>query len=163
MIFSSAAPDAISATHVPAPAATAQRLRILLVDDDPVLIKSLEDILSSDGHEVTMANAGQSGIDLFTAAHRGAVPFSVVITDLGMPHVDGRRVASAVKACSPATPVILLTGWGHRLLAENDIPPHVDRVLSKPPRLSDLRVALLQLTEEGAGLAKSRPLSKVPA
>ncbi|HEY6881582.1 MAG TPA: ATP-binding protein [Polyangiales bacterium] len=163
MIFASAASDAIPAMHASAPGRPAQRLRILLVDDDPVLIKSLEDILGSDGHEVTMANAGQSGIDLFTAAHRGAAPFSVVITDLGMPHVDGRRVASAVKACSPATPVILLTGWGHRLLAENDIPPHVDRVLSKPPRLSDLRVALLQLTEESAGLAQSRPLSRVPA
>jgi CheY-like chemotaxis protein len=35
----------------------------------------------------------------------------MVLTDLGMPYVDGRRVASAVKADSPSTPVILLTGW----------------------------------------------------
>jgi CheY-like chemotaxis protein/anti-sigma regulatory factor (Ser/Thr protein kinase) len=163
MIFPSAAADATPAMHVPALARPAQRLRILLVDDDPVLIKSLEDILSDDGHEVTIAGGGQSGIDAFTAAHRAGAPFSLVITDLGMPHVDGRRVASSVKACSSATPVILLTGWGHRLLAENDVPPHVDRILSKPPRLSDLRVALLQLTEERAGPAQSRPLSRVPA
>ena len=163
MIFPSAAPDAIPAMHVSAPSRSAQRLRILLVDDDPVLIKSLDDILSGDGHEVTIANGGQSGIDTFTSAHRAGTPYSLVVTDLGMPHVDGRRVASAVKACSPTTPVILLTGWGHRLLAENDIPPHVDRILSKPPRLSDLRVALLQLTEGRADAAQSRPLSKVPA
>ena len=163
MIFPSAAADAIPTVHVPAAALPAQRLRILLVDDDPVLIKSLEDILSGDGHEVTIANGGQSGIDVFTSAHRAGAPFSLVITDLGMPHVDGRRVAAAVKACAPATPVILLTGWGHRLLAENDMPPHVNRILSKPPRLSDLRVALLQLTEEREGVTQPRPLSQVPA
>jgi CheY-like chemotaxis protein len=70
-----------------------------------------------------------------------------VITDLGMPHVDGRRVAAAVKAVSATTPVIMLTGWGQRLVAENDIPPHVNRVLSKPPRLVELRTALFELTQ----------------
>jgi hypothetical protein len=47
---------------------------------------------------------------------------------------------------SPSTPVILLTGWGQRLVAEGDIPPHVDRILNKPPRLREIRVALAQLT-----------------
>jgi hypothetical protein len=42
--------------------------------------------------------------------------------------------------------VILLTGWGKRLLAENDIPPHVDRVLSKPPRVPEVRAVLAELT-----------------
>jgi FixJ family two-component response regulator len=65
-----------------------------------------------------------------------------VITDLGMPRVDGRKVARFVKSASDSTPVILLTGWGHRLMAEEDIPQHVDRVLSKPPKLRDLREAL---------------------
>jgi CheY-like chemotaxis protein len=68
-----------------------------------------------------------------------------VITDLGMPYVDGRKVASAVKSSSPATPVILLTGWGQRLIAEGDAPTHVDRVLSKPPKLREVRAALAQL------------------
>ncbi|MDB6091043.1 MAG: two-component hybrid sensor and regulator, partial [Gammaproteobacteria bacterium] len=62
---------------------------------------------------------------------------------------DGRKVAAAVKAAAPDTPVVLLTGWGRRLLAENDIPPYVDRVLSKPPRLIDLRAALADLTGTG--------------
>ena len=62
-----------------------------------------------------------------------------------MPYVDGRKVASAVKAISPSTPVIMLTGWGQRLVAEGDIPPHVDRVLNKPPKLRELRTALTEL------------------
>jgi len=125
-----------------------RRLRILLVDDDPLLIKSLEDILQADGHEVTVTNGGQAGIDTFAASVKAGNPFALVITDLGMPHVDGRRVAAAIKAASSTTPVILLTGWGQRLVAENDIPPHVNRVLNKPPRLNELRHALAELTTE---------------
>lgn len=124
----------------------ARRLSILLVDDDPLLIKSLRDILEGDGHLITAADGGQRGIDEFTAAHRRGAPFALVITDLGMPYVDGRKVAASVRAVSPSTPVILLTGWGRRLLAENDIPPHVNRVLGKPPKLIELRAALAELT-----------------
>jgi hypothetical protein len=36
----------------------------------------------------------------------------------------------------------MLTGWGQRLIANGDIPAHVDRVLSKPPKLRDLRETL---------------------
>ena len=88
---------------------------------------------------------GAFGIEAFLAAQQRGNPFSLVITDLGMPYVDGRKVAAAVKAAAPSVGVIMLTGWGRRLLAENDIPPFVDRVLSKPPKLADLRVALAEL------------------
>jgi signal transduction histidine kinase/ActR/RegA family two-component response regulator len=123
----------------------AQRLRILLVDDDPMLTHSLQDVLGQDGHEITVADGGQKGIDTFRAALAQGRPFTLVITDLGMPYVDGRTVAASVKASAARTPVILLTGWGRRLLADQEIPPHVDRVLSKPPRLAELRAAFAEL------------------
>jgi signal transduction histidine kinase/ActR/RegA family two-component response regulator len=163
LIFPAAANDHTATVHLPASRLVVSRLNILLVDDDPVLIKSLEDILTGDGHQVTAAYGGQVGIDAFGAALRDGAPFSLVITDLGMPHVDGRRVAAAVKALSQTTPVILLTGWGHRLLAENDIPPHVDRVLNKPPRLSDLRGALAELTEARSSATLAQIAGKVTA
>jgi CheY-like chemotaxis protein/anti-sigma regulatory factor (Ser/Thr protein kinase) len=138
------APAAAVPQPTGAPAPT-RSLSVLLVDDDPLLLQSLRDILEGDGHVVTTADGGQKGIDTFTAALHGDAAFDVVITDLGMPHVDGRKVAAAVGAAAPDTPVILLTGWGKRLLAEEDIPPHVDRVLSKPPKLLDIRRALAAL------------------
>jgi PAS domain S-box-containing protein len=116
--------------------------RILIVDDDPLLLRSLRDALESDGHEVVAANGGQAGINAFVESHADGRPFPVVITDLGMPNVDGRKVASTIKAAVPGTLVLMLTGWGRRLVAEGDIPPGVDEVLSKPPRLIDLRNAL---------------------
>ena len=145
LIFAAADALTLEATRNVRVLQPGQRLRILLVDDDPLLIKSLRDILEQDGHAVTAADGGQKGIDTFTAALTGGTPFSVVITDLGMPYVDGRKVAASIKAASARTPVILLTGWGKRLLAENDIPPHVDRVLSKPPRMVEVRAALVEL------------------
>ena len=125
---------------------TPGRLRILIVDDDPMMLKSLCDTLELDGHVVVSTNGGQAGIDAFHAASAPAAAFDIVITDLGMPYVDGRQVASAVKTSAPTMPLILLTGWGQRLVADGDTPPHVDRVLSKPPKLRELRSALAELT-----------------
>ena len=121
------------------------RLRLLVVDDDPLLTKSLRDTLEAEGHAVVTASGGQEGIDTFTASETSGDRFAAVITDLGMPYVDGRKVATAIKAVSPSKPVIMLTGWGQRLVAEGDIPPNVDRVLNKPPKLRELRIALAEL------------------
>jgi signal transduction histidine kinase/CheY-like chemotaxis protein len=143
--------------HPVAPDAMPPRLRILSVDDDPLLIKSLRDALEADGHAVVTANGGQEGIDAFRAAQERDERFAVVITDLGMPYVDGRKVASTIKNDSPSTPVILLTGWGQRLVAEGDIPPHVDRVLNKPPKLRELRAALAELAGSAASAGPKVP------
>jgi CheY-like chemotaxis protein/anti-sigma regulatory factor (Ser/Thr protein kinase) len=123
------------------------RLRILVVDDDPQVLKSLREVLEGDGHIVTTATGGQEGIDAFQDA-QGSAQFAIVITDLGMPRVDGRRVAGAVKGTRPSTGVILLTGWGQRLATEGDVPAHVDRVLTKPPNLRELRAALAGFSAE---------------
>lgn len=122
-----------------------RRLRLLLIDDDPIVIKALSDLLNDDGHELTTANGGQAGIDAFRASLATSSRIDVVITDLGMPQVDGRRVAEAVKTASPTTPVLMLTGWGKRLNEDDQLPVHVDMVLSKPPKIHEIRAALHQL------------------
>ena len=81
-----------------APDVRPSSLHLLVVDDDPLLMKALQDALESQGHTVVTASGGQQAIDLFfQASMDGQEPFAAVITDLGMPHIDGRRVASAVK------------------------------------------------------------------
>jgi CheY-like chemotaxis protein len=68
-----------------------------------------------------------------------------VITDLGMPYVDGNQVARAVKELFPSTPVVMLTGWGRRMLDGDDAPAHVDFMLPKPLEIDDLRTIFAQL------------------
>lgn len=126
------------------------RLRLLLVDDDPILLRSLRDALESDGHIVSAANGGAEGIALFQQSIESEFRYDVVVTDLGMPRVDGRMVAAAVKANSSVTPVILLTGWGQRLVADDDVPSNVDQLVSKPPKLPVLRKALKEVVMRSA-------------
>jgi PAS domain S-box-containing protein len=120
-------------------------LRLLLVDDDPLLLRSLRDALELDEHEVVTAEGGQAGIDAFSHDINAGGHFDVVITDLGMPYVDGRKVATRIRQISPDVPIIMLTGWGHRLIATDDTPEHVSRVLSKPPKMAELRGVLAEL------------------
>lgn len=126
------------------PAQPGRRLRIPRVDDDPLLMQSLPDTLKEDGHPITCTNGGQARIDAFLAAHARQEPFDVVVTHFGMPYVDGRKVAAAIKAVA-ATPIIMLTGWGQRLIAIRDKPAHVGKALSKPPRIAELRTSFLEL------------------
>lgn len=122
-------------------------LRILFIDDDELMRESLMDTLESDGHQVQVAKEGQAGMDAFHAAKERGEIFNVVITDLGMPYMDGREVARMVKRESPGTPVILLTGWGTRINEEGETPAHVDRVLNKPPKINELRRAIIEVVE----------------
>ena len=146
LIFPAAATRQVEGTGSFAALPPQQPLRILVVDDDPIILRSMQSTLEQDGHTVILAAGGREGIEEFRAAHARGESFSAVITDLGMPHVDGRSVAAAVKSLRPEVPVVLLTGWGTRLQAENYKPANVDRVLSKPPKLATLRVALSELT-----------------
>lgn len=133
--------------NVPVPLRVPRPLRILIIDDDPTLLSALCNILELDGHHVTQVDGGQAGIDCFIAAQAGQANFELVITDLGMPYVDGRKVAEAIRQHASEVPIILLTGWGQRIIPEtNDELVNVNQVLSKPPKLSELRMAILNWT-----------------
>ena len=120
-------------------------LDILIIDDDPIILSTLRETLGRDGHRIVVASGGQAGIDLARSAVARQQPFDVVLTDLGMPYVDGRRVAGAMKELDAALPVIMMTGWGQRLVDDGETPPCVDVVLAKPPKLHALRAAIAQV------------------
>jgi len=147
MTFPPAVPNAKSPAVAPMQKIPKQT-RILLIDDDPLLLASLRDVLVDEGHQVETADGGRAGVDAFLESQREGNPFPVVLTDLGMPHVDGRAVAASIAAASPSTSIIMLTGWGQRLVATGEIPPHVVAVLSKPPNLSELRHRLAECIGE---------------
>jgi CheY-like chemotaxis protein len=113
------------------------RRRVICVDDDMRILKALEGMLRQLGHEVTTTDSGAEVIRRIEAER-----FDVLITDLGMPGVDGREVARNAKRLSPATRVLLLTGWADRLQVEGEIPAGVDKLLGKPITKDQLRQAL---------------------
>jgi CheY-like chemotaxis protein len=146
LIFPLRKPEKVRVTN-PATAPTASSpCKILCVDDEPLLRELLKEALQYAHHTVEVADGGQSGVDLFCAALQKGEPFDVVITDLGMPHFDGRHVAQRVKAQSPQTPVIMLTGWREMLSDQEEASSRVDAILAKPPRLAELAETLARVT-----------------
>ena len=121
-------------------------LRILCIDDEKHVLQLLTNCLSPFGHRITTAPNGQEGLELFRAAKTGNLPFQAVITDLGMPEIDGRQVAKAIKAESPKTPVIMLTGWGAEIRQDAEKISEVDAVIEKPPSIQRLHETLLEVS-----------------
>jgi DNA-binding NtrC family response regulator len=121
-------------------------LYILCIDDDALVLEIMNRCLSRWEHRVTVASGGKRGLELFRTATLENEPFEVVITDLGMPDVDGQRVARTIKAESPKTPVIMMTGWGTFVKNEGETAPPVDAVIGKPACMRELNDLVLRIT-----------------
>jgi len=119
-------------------------LKLLVIDDEPSVRETIALLLRKDGHLVLTAADGEEGLEMFQLAQIQGNPFNVVITDLGMPRMDGLTVARKIKAISPDTPVILLSGWGFRIRSE-EVKEAIDLVLTKPATYQQIRRALSQI------------------
>jgi CheY-like chemotaxis protein len=101
--------------------------RLLVVDDDVLVLQILEDVFSSKGFKVASTHDGNIAIELIIKEC-----FDLVLTDLGVPGADGWTIAKQVKAKNPSTPVILLTGHSARYNKRHLVENAVDLVLAKP-------------------------------
>ena len=81
--------------------------KILVVDDDPVVGKSFDRVLTDKGYVVITAQNAQEALDQLKAGG-----FDAVFTDIRMPGMDGLELAERVKAKQPWTPVVIVTGYG---------------------------------------------------
>ncbi|MBI3880247.1 MAG: PAS domain S-box protein [Verrucomicrobia bacterium] len=117
-------------------------LKVLVVDDEPLIREILDEYLRGDVHEVVTANDGQEGLACF---HAGK--FDLVLTDKAMPNLSGDLMAAAIKEKSPGLPVVLITGFGDIIRASGQKPAGVDLVLSKPVSLSVLRRTMSEVVK----------------
>jgi signal transduction histidine kinase/ActR/RegA family two-component response regulator len=119
--------------------------RILLVDDEPWVREALRELLTADGHTVTVAGQGNEALSLFKTE-----TFDLVITDRAMPGMDGERLAEEIKRIKPRMPVILLTGLGDIIRNAGVTSRHVEVIASKPVTPDQLRKALVDAIRAGA-------------
>ncbi|MFN8632726.1 MAG: PAS domain S-box protein [Chloroflexota bacterium] len=116
-------------------------LRILVVDDEPALVTMLARLLSSDGHDVTVATSGEEALAILASS-----PADVVISDLSMgAGMNGWDLAAAVRTHPRSPYFILTTGWGAEIEQAEAESRGVLAVVSKPYRLPDLRKVLSTL------------------
>jgi response regulator RpfG family c-di-GMP phosphodiesterase len=110
-----------------------RRGRILVVDDDPIVLELLVKVLQSAGHEVTPAESGTRALEIFRAD-----PRDVVVTDILMPGISGLDVLQSVRQVSPGTEVIVVTAFASLDNAIQALRHGAYDFISKP--LDDLRV-----------------------
>jgi signal transduction histidine kinase/CheY-like chemotaxis protein len=122
-----------------------QSLRILCIDDEPHIQELLKNCLTALKHQVTVASGGKQGIEMFRQAVRQNQPYEAVITDFGMPDMDGCQVARTIKDEFHATPIVMMTGWGTMMNENGQIPPEVDALIGKPPRINEMNNLLIRL------------------
>ncbi|MGB8168970.1 MAG: response regulator [Chthoniobacteraceae bacterium] len=117
-------------------------LRILVVEDEPLVREVLAVYLEEDAHDVVLAVNGRIGLEQF----RTVGPFDLVMTDRAMPEMNGDQLAVEIKKLNPQQPIILLTGFGDLMIGSGEQPPGVDLVVSKPFTLAALRSAMSKVT-----------------
>lgn len=114
---------------------------ILVIDDDDRVRTLLKDILVFGGHQVIEASDGILGIKYLEEGR-----FDMVLTDLGMPIMNGWEVAKCVKRKTPQVPVGLITGWGIHLEEEKVKESGVDLIIAKPFQVKEILEAVNQFS-----------------
>jgi CheY-like chemotaxis protein len=89
---------------------TALKLKVLVVDDEPMLRMVVEEMLTAEGYSVSVAVGGPEAAELVTESFQAEEPFDVVVSDIEMPVLNGRMLAEFIEPESPNTEVILMTG-----------------------------------------------------
>jgi PAS domain S-box-containing protein len=127
--------------------------RILVIDDEPEIAELLEEILAAEGHTVNTAVNGSDGVKLAALSE-----YDLVITDLGMPDLSGWEVARRIRGRSPELPVVLVTGWGATLDADDVREAGIAEVVHKPFEIDEILRATSRLLR-GEGSSDGEPVS----
>jgi DNA-binding response OmpR family regulator len=106
---------------------------VLLVDDDPNILKVIASALGDRGYQVTTASGGDAAIEALRINE-----FDLVITDLNMPETDGIAVVKKAKELNRDRGVMILTGSCAPTLVAQALRVGADDYMLKPCKLSDL-------------------------
>ena len=108
-------------------------MKILLVEDDKFIRDSFSERLRSDKYEVNSAKSGGEAIDKITAND-----FDVVITDIGMPRVNGIEVLKFTKKNKPKTKVIMMSIYVNEKVINKVMELGADKYVEKSSFLKDI-------------------------
>lgn len=125
------------------PSKSTPRGRVLLVDDEPLVRNVGRAMITSLGYEVTLAEDGQTALELFRA---DASRYSVVLLDMVMPGLSGRETLEALRELDPDVKVVFCSGFTRERVKVED--ERVCGFLKKPYRIADLAQQLAAAADE---------------
>ncbi|MDA0296935.1 MAG: ATP-binding protein [Planctomycetota bacterium] len=121
--------------------------RVLVVDDDPMVLQTSMSLVASLGYEVEIADGTDAALAVFDEAREQGNEPHLVLTDLTMPDRDGISLAESLRDRGFAGPIVLITGFGHES-AERASEAGVTEILQKPIPREDLGIVIRRLLDQ---------------
>jgi len=116
--------------------------RLLLVDDEPDIRRTVGELLEGQGYSVVTAASGEEGLNVISSS-----PPAMVVLDCSMPGMSGLEVARRTRHMQPDLPILFITAYADRALLASQFPQH--RVLAKPFKSEDLFAAVAERLRVG--------------
>jgi|ERR1043166_2838402 DNA-binding response OmpR family regulator len=111
--------------------------RILIVDDDASITRTIQFVLTREGHQIEVAADSNTALNLYDAR-----VYDLVIVDFVMPGLDGLELARLIRTWNPAQPILLLTGNLKDMVRSGGSLDSFTKVLEKPFSGDNLRAAV---------------------
>jgi DNA-binding NtrC family response regulator len=128
-----------------------EKIKILVVDDEVNLLKTLSDILNRSGYEVATAKDGTSALGLI-----GKDGFDIALLDIRMPHMDGIELLERIKAQRPDMEIIIMTAYGTIETAKRSMKLGAYDYILKPLDIDEVLMNLKKITEMKALTTEAR-------
>lgn len=113
------------------------RLRILVVDDDPVIGQLFKEALEGAGHTVITADSGAKGLQYVEQSD-----FDLIFLDLKMPEIDGAELLRRIRKLKPDVPVTIVTGYPNSKIMMRALEQGPFAVMRKPFGVPDITAAV---------------------
>ena len=139
------------------PEETAQ-IQVLIVDDEPLIRKSLYEIMRIEGYRVQMAETGEAALGILKKER-----IDVIVTDFQLPKMTGIQLLEEVKRWSPKTEVILVTGYGTIESAVAAMKKGAFDYITKPINDTEIKIIIQKLIERKQIVAENEELKQIIA
>jgi CheY-like chemotaxis protein len=127
---------------------TAQHGDVILVVEDETAVRDLVvEVLTDLGYDVLQANDGPSGLAILQSGQR----INVLVTDVGLPGLNGRQLADAARLLRPALKILFMTGYAENAAVSGGFLEPGMELLTKPFAIDALVHKLREMVGEGAG------------
>ncbi|MBF0522886.1 MAG: sigma-54-dependent Fis family transcriptional regulator [Candidatus Omnitrophica bacterium] len=131
-------------------------LKLLVVDDEPIIRESLCEALKDEGHDVFMASTAEEAMDIISRK-----PINVVISDYKLPKKNGLELLDDVKKESPATEFILITGYSSVEIAIESMKKGAYDYITKPVNYDEINIIIKKIEEKIDILSENKALKDI--
>ena len=135
-----------------------EKIKLLLVDDEPLIRESLYEILRMQGHIVMTAETGEKALEIMKTA-----PADILLTDFKLPKMSGLDLLKNVKKAFPKTEIILITGYGSIENAVEAMKVGAFDYITKPINDNEIKIIIEKIIEKKRILEENKNLKDILA